>query len=60
MDEDIHDHLVVLSRHIEAIGRQVKSTKIDLTGLIAMKETLSICADTLQIYINMQLDRYNS
>ena len=58
MDEDIRDNLKELSKHIEDVARQVGSTKIDVTGLTEMSETLRLNADTVETYVRIQKDRY--
>jgi hypothetical protein len=59
MDDDIRENLKELGKHIEAVGRQVASTKSDVTGLTAMSECLSRASETVDTYVRIQKDRYN-
>lgn len=53
MDEDIRERLKELSEHIQAVARQIGSTKIDIQGLMAMRDTLRMNADTVDTYVGI-------
>jgi hypothetical protein len=54
MDADIRASLKELGKHLHDVARQVESTKIDIDGLIDMREILLMASTTLDTYINIQ------
>lgn len=57
MDDDIRAHLKELSKHVEAVGRSIGSTKIDIDGLQQLSATLKLDKKALDIWINIAKDR---
>lgn len=54
MDDDIRENLKELGDHLEAVARQVKSTKSNPKSIKAMRHCLLDAADTLAIYLRIQ------
>jgi hypothetical protein len=60
MDPDIRENLKELGAHLHAVANQVASTKSSMASITAMRDTLTVAADTLDIYLKIQIDRYTS
>lgn len=58
MDSDIRENLKELGDHIQAVGRQIASTKSSQESITAMRECLKDGAKTLDIYLGIQKKRY--
>jgi prefoldin subunit 5 len=58
MDEDIREHLKELDNHLQAVARQIGSTKSTIQSLTAMSDCLKDAKTTLDTYIRIQKDRY--
>lgn len=58
MDEDIQQELLILSQEVQAVGRCIGSKKLDLVGLVDLKNALTSHKKTLETYIKIQRDRY--
>jgi hypothetical protein len=57
MDEDIREHLKEVGKHLEDVGRQVASTTSNIESIKVMIECLRENADTLDMYLTIQIIR---
>jgi len=57
MDDDIRDELTALGKHLHDVARQIESKKSNVSGMIAMSDTLALAKETLDIYIKIQVER---
>ena len=57
MDDDVRIELAELGKHLHDVARQIESKKSNVSGMIAMSDTLGMARETLDTYITIQQRR---
>lgn len=58
MDEDIRENLKELGKHLQAVARQIASTKSSMESIELMRDCLLDSAETLEVYLSVQKNRH--